>query len=115
DMVCCFFFFFQAEDGIRGDLVTGVQSCALPIWHAGRRHEADDRARIRLGTITLSATESPDVTFVGRVGPTLVNGDLGRGASNREIGRASCRERTRARGTTDHTDQVNATHTGQTT
>src|SRR5258708_25806831 len=25
------FFFFQAEDGIRGDLVTGVQTCALPI------------------------------------------------------------------------------------
>ena len=24
-------FFFQAEDGIRGRLVTGVQPCALPI------------------------------------------------------------------------------------
>src|SRR5207247_7834550 len=24
-------FFFQAEDGIRGPLVTGVQTCALPI------------------------------------------------------------------------------------
>src|SRR5947208_13232543 len=28
----CFFFFFQAEDGIRDDLVTGVQTCALPIF-----------------------------------------------------------------------------------
>src|SRR5258708_8129542 len=28
------FFFFQAEDGIRDDLVTGVQTCALPIWNA---------------------------------------------------------------------------------
>src|SRR6266536_433794 len=27
-----FFFFFQAEDGIRAPLVTGVQTCALPIW-----------------------------------------------------------------------------------
>src|SRR5258708_3447149 len=27
-----FVFFFQAEDGIRDDLVTGVQTCALPIW-----------------------------------------------------------------------------------
>src|SRR5258708_22851601 len=27
-----FFFFFQAEDGIRDDLVTGVQTCALPIF-----------------------------------------------------------------------------------
>src|SRR5438105_8782836 len=28
-----FFFFFQAEDGIRDPLVTGVQTCALPIFH----------------------------------------------------------------------------------
>src|SRR5206468_5357285 len=27
-----FFFFFQAEDGIRDLIVTGVQTCALPIW-----------------------------------------------------------------------------------
>src|SRR5215210_9039031 len=27
-----FFFFFQAEDGIRDTSVTGVQTCALPIW-----------------------------------------------------------------------------------
>src|SRR5258708_37715869 len=31
---CLFFFFFQAEDGIRDDLVTGVQTCALPIFLA---------------------------------------------------------------------------------
>src|SRR5687767_9156902 len=29
------FFFFQAEDGIRDKLVTGVQTCALPIWLEG--------------------------------------------------------------------------------
>src|SRR5437660_5632144 len=29
-----FFFFFQAEDGIRDGHVTGVQTCALPIWNA---------------------------------------------------------------------------------
>src|SRR5258708_29344033 len=34
------FFFFQAEDGIRDDLVTGVQTCALPISLAAR--EGDD-------------------------------------------------------------------------
>src|SRR5438105_15407651 len=28
----CIFFFFQAEDGIRDPLVTGVQTCALPIY-----------------------------------------------------------------------------------
>src|SRR5687768_18053664 len=28
----CLFFFFQAEDGIRDVAVTGVQTCALPIY-----------------------------------------------------------------------------------
>src|SRR5256886_5376764 len=33
------FFFFQAEDGIRDLTVTGVQTCALPIWDLHRdRH-----------------------------------------------------------------------------
>src|SRR5215207_10970493 len=31
-----FFFFFQAEDGIRDPLVTGVQTCALPICAPGQ-------------------------------------------------------------------------------
>src|SRR2546422_11096528 len=31
-----FFFFFQAEDGIRDVAVTGVQTCALPIWPLGQ-------------------------------------------------------------------------------
>src|SRR5262249_56145227 len=30
-------FFFQAEDGIRDWSVTGVQTCALPIWRTSRR------------------------------------------------------------------------------
>src|SRR6266508_2918903 len=30
----CVFFFFQAEDGIRAGHVTGVQTCALPIFAA---------------------------------------------------------------------------------
>src|SRR5438105_12456252 len=34
-----FFFFFQAEDGIRDPLVTGVQTCALPIWVARWKSE----------------------------------------------------------------------------
>src|SRR3989454_1377557 len=40
-----FFFFFQAEDGIRDYKVTGVQTCALPIWGARRRGERRRRAR----------------------------------------------------------------------
>src|SRR2546429_5376725 len=39
-------FFFQAEDGIRDVAVTGVQTCALPIWpHCWRA-----RARARNST-----------------------------------------------------------------
>src|SRR5688500_19683308 len=39
------FFFFQAEDGIRVYKVTGVQTCALPIYdrHALRRLLEDQR------------------------------------------------------------------------
>src|SRR5690348_17428779 len=44
-----FFFFFLAEDGIRGGRVTGVQACALPIFLGrGRRRgpaEADRAGR----------------------------------------------------------------------
>src|SRR6266540_5581363 len=32
DFYLSLFFFFQAEDGIRDRDVTGVQTCALPIW-----------------------------------------------------------------------------------
>src|SRR5437879_11603478 len=35
-MALYFFFFFQAEDGIRDTSVTGVQTCALPIFPCQR-------------------------------------------------------------------------------
>src|SRR2546425_3319975 len=50
------FFFFQAEDGIRDKLVTGVQTCALPIcivrgsgvekMIAAQQHRAPDESGI---------------------------------------------------------------------
>src|SRR5438105_12151306 len=46
-----FFFFFQAEDGIRDPLVTGVQTCALPILLSvelgedDRQHDGERRDR----------------------------------------------------------------------
>src|SRR5438876_143640 len=50
-----FFFFFQAEDGIRDGRVTGVQTCALPISSSRRSRSndmvtvsADQKIRIRL-------------------------------------------------------------------
>src|SRR5437588_5775884 len=44
-----FFFFFQAEDGIRDHCVTGVQTCALPIYRAGAGR--DNRWYRRAGLI----------------------------------------------------------------
>src|SRR5258708_5379815 len=38
-------FFFQAEDGIRDDLVTGVQTCALPILTDRARNRCVQHAR----------------------------------------------------------------------
>src|SRR5438105_9295413 len=71
-------FFFQAEDGIRDPLVTGVQTCALPISRPppGRpvRPRTTDRRR--------------------RHGDGVAGQGRGAGeAGGREIGRASCRER----------------------
>src|SRR3989441_11737118 len=50
DWLCNLFFFFQAEDGIRDKLVTGVQTCALPICApmAGIPHHAADGYIARL-------------------------------------------------------------------
>src|SRR2546427_6503835 len=64
-IVVSFFFFFQAEDGIRDLTVTGVQTCALPIYRlpsvqaapqaaAGRPGRPDrDRARHWLPAMAL--------------------------------------------------------------
>src|SRR5207248_7480352 len=88
------FFFFQAEDGIRDRTVTGVQTCALPIWRT---------------VMGLSRFEGRGSTRFNRAAGVLAE-DNQRAANQRvavrarkaerlfikpfhEIGRASCRER----------------------
>src|SRR5207248_6060171 len=44
-----FFFFFQAEDGIRDRTVTGVQTCALPICNTFDQDGCDSNCRLELG------------------------------------------------------------------
>src|SRR5207248_3675814 len=72
-----FFFFFQAEDGIRDRTVTGVQTCALPISRhqlenssqqtQGIRHRPP-RLRLRLVTGNPGKTsESPQSDLCHRV------------------------------------------------
>src|SRR5690606_41160722 len=92
-------FFFQAEDGIRGFHVTGVQTCALPIctravnpFPARARPTACGRACTKrwVGRPALHGprrAESP--AFAATSGSPPPN--RRRGA--RQIGRASCRER----------------------
>src|SRR2546430_6961112 len=46
-----FFFFFQAEDGIRDLTVTGVQTCALPISRSGSLHGSLGGHRLAAGDI----------------------------------------------------------------
>src|SRR2546422_2473118 len=51
-LVCIFF--FQAEDGIRDVAVTGVQTCALPIWaRPGRpdQHAVDPGVHLETGPV----------------------------------------------------------------
>src|SRR6266436_573161 len=77
-----FFFFFQAEDGIRDVAMTGVQTCALPIYRRLAGREIADgpvadpgRSQTREGR--LSAAElTPGLSDVGAI---LVGGrtDLG--------------------------------------
>src|SRR5207244_7459011 len=77
-------FVFQAEDGIRYDLVTGVQTCALPI--SGRK---------RMTACTTVLANAPWLTWRTSSGSMFVfnSSILGLQTSLREIGRASCRER----------------------
>src|SRR6266496_5752738 len=55
-----FFFFFQAEDGIRDLYVTGVQTCALPISIWYHHHSATAAISNRLATeLFKNAVEIP--------------------------------------------------------
>src|SRR5258708_11192723 len=51
-------FFFQAEDGIRDDLVTGVQTCALPILSSNNKVTRTSRRRTLIGLAGLAASAS---------------------------------------------------------
>src|SRR5688572_33002137 len=77
-----FFFFFQAEDGIRDLTVTGVQTCALPISLRARHLLAGG---LRFGRALRAGGRS---SARGCFGKRTIGG-----GTKIEIGRASCRER----------------------
>src|SRR2546425_3680966 len=58
-----FFFFFQAEDGIRDKLVTGVQTCALPIsfWQSlAEQYTRQGGAKVDLRIIDWNSIRSEE-------------------------------------------------------
>src|SRR5207244_10139855 len=93
-------FFFHTEDGIRDDLVTGVQTCALPIFPhptqplhqktvGARPHPSFLTSTRRLGasasTYTSPRLGLPNLAPLAPVGQCQIG--------STQIGRASCRER----------------------
>src|SRR5258708_31783675 len=90
------FLFFQAEDGIRDDLVTGVQTCALPIFpQVDIRKE--DVAR-RCGEVVMNCVRKNIRPRDIATRPAFSNAIAGVAASGGstnavQIGGASCRGR----------------------
>ena len=93
-----FCFFFQAEDGIRDTSVTGVQTCALPIFanvefsnlsHVGQRRRLHPAARNDNNVLWLEAD-------LGELNDTTVQYPLHR-SEERRVGK-ECR----SRWSTDH-------------
>src|SRR5437879_8739446 len=106
-------FFFQAEDGIRDTSVTGVQTCALPIY-AAERTAVDLRRRCTAaGSSSCRSSREKNATPDGRAAECRSHPDRARCAAaesralpetdplKAEIGRASCRERAKADETHD--------------
>src|SRR5256886_11471707 len=91
-----FDFFFQAEDGIRYLTVTGVQTCALPIFLASFGDRSDGRRVQRISAVrpALSSRFRVSSTHGPRPGEGAHGITDWIGAPRAiEIGRASCRER----------------------
>src|SRR2546429_3274748 len=86
-----FFFFFQAEDGIRDVAVTGVQTCALPISERGEAARAHRVAIHGGGGAQIEGALGECDAGATFAAEGLLHVSLA--VAGREIGRASCRER----------------------
>src|SRR5207244_8856275 len=65
------FFFFQAEDGIRDDLVTGVQTCALPILRAARILGSNSLKQPESKACLIRSLARPILPMVSAVNPVM--------------------------------------------
>src|SRR5207247_7973697 len=92
--LCAVCFVFQAEDGIRDPLVTGVQTCALPIFEIALNFFIGS-AGVVAGR-HLVAVYGPDGTPVAggeKILPLFLRRRRRDAREGHQIGRASCRER----------------------
>src|SRR5205085_9240550 len=80
-----FFFFFQAEDGIRDLTVTGVQTCALPICARGAGAWVP-------GPHVAVLTDGGEQSAVRGEGEVLDRAGLGLRSEERRVGK-ECRSR----------------------
>src|SRR5690606_40272388 len=78
--------FLQAEAGIRDFHVTGVQTCALPIWIGMRQPSPRDSAGVSAPAATTNASAP-----IPPAGVTAARAEFP--VRTKQIGRASCRER----------------------
>src|SRR2546428_4434998 len=74
------FFFFQAEDGIRDLIVTGVQTCALPIWIGPKNTIVINLSARRVAGIRSQVDQGLELPASWRVGVThyVVVDEVGR-------------------------------------
>src|SRR5687767_6880426 len=90
-------FFFQAEDGIRDKLVTGVQTCALPIsprFPTATATSSADRSRsASRSTPTRCSPTASRCRFSAIASLPVVTSGKRWPSRTDQIGRASCRER----------------------
>src|SRR5436305_10382979 len=110
-----FVFFFQAEDGIRDADVTGVQTCALPIYvvAAGTDHIEDEPEPAALG-IRPGGAVGPAQERVWRAHRQLKELPWNDGRRRRrKIGRASCRERVQVSEVTVYVREKEASYRGE--
>src|SRR3546814_3562698 len=89
---CCCFFFSSRRRHTRCALVTGVQTCALPIWKMEMEMESQKRFR---GTwVPNIANPRPQQFYViPQVPKQQPPQEQPKSEPKEEIGRASCRER----------------------
>src|SRR5438046_10395093 len=85
--LCFFFFFFQAEDGIRDWSVTGVQTCALPI-SSGLAYDGRVKPDVVAPGVALETSE-PGSNADGTARYGTVNGTR---SEERRVGK-ECRSR----------------------